>query len=176
MSIGSFVAKSRPGERYSAPGDLLIPLLIILMTSIDSLRAYCLSFPHATEKLQWGETLCFKIGTQGKIFALMNLDAVPPGLCVKCSPESFAELTEIEGIVPAPYLGRYKWVLLENLDVLPAREIEDLIAQSYEMVVSKINPPKIKPAKKKAAKIKTEKIKSPRKKTSAKRSRRKKPA
>lgn len=94
----------------------------------------------------------------------MNLDAVPPGLCLKCSPERFAELTEIEGIVPAPYLASYKWVLLENLDVLPARDIEDLIAQSYEMVVAKMRPAKIKP----------EKIKTPRKKASAKSSHKKK--
>jgi predicted DNA-binding protein (MmcQ/YjbR family) len=140
------------------------------MMTIDSIRKYCLSFPHVTEKLQWGETLCFKVRSNAegkkeeKIFALMNLDAVPPGLCIKCSPESFAELTEIEGIIPAPYLGRYKWVLLENLDVLPAREIENLIAQSYEMVVTKMKPAKIKTAKIKLAKIELEKIK-PKKKT-----------
>lgn len=150
--------------------------------TIDSIRKYCLSLPHALgfhikEKLQWGETLCFKVRSNAegkkeeKIFALMNLDAVPPGLCIKCSPESFSELTEIEGIIPAPYLGRYKWVLLENLDVLPAREIENLIAQSYEMVVTKMKPAKIKTAKIKLAKItpakiKAEKTKSPHKKTS----------
>lgn len=128
--------------------------------NIDAVRKHCLSFPHTTEKLQWGETLCFKVGpmrAEAKLFALMSLDAVPSTLCFKCSPERFAELTEIEGIVPAPYVGRYNWVLLENLDVLPARDIEDLIATSYEMVVTKINPAKIR---------KKAKIKTPRKKTS----------
>ncbi len=148
----------------------------MMKMNVDAVRKYCLSFPHTTEKLQWGETLCFKVhgdakrNAEAKIFALMNLDAVPTGLCVKCSPERFAELTEIEGIVPAPYLGRYKWVLLENLDVLPARDIEDLIAESYEMVVSKIKLAKIKPAKNKS-----KKIKSSRKKASAKSSNKKKP-
>ena len=27
---------------------------------VESIRRYCLSFPHTKEKLQWGETLCFK--------------------------------------------------------------------------------------------------------------------
>ncbi len=141
-----------------------------MKTNIDAVRKYCLSLPRVTEKLQWGETLCFKVQgeakrkAEAKIFALMNLDAVPPGLCIKCSPERFAELTEIEGIVPAPYLGRYNWVLLENLDVLPARDIEDLIAESYEMVVSKIKLAKIKPAK--ITKKSKTKIKTPGKKTS----------
>ncbi len=145
--------------------------MILVKMNVDAVRKYCLSFPHATEKLQWGETLCFKVegAVEKKLFALMNLDAVPPGLCLKCSPERFAELTEIEGIVPAPYLGRYKWVLLESLDVLPACDIEDLIAQSYEMVVAKMRPAKIKPEK-----IKPAKIKQPRKKASAKSSHKKK--
>jgi predicted DNA-binding protein (MmcQ/YjbR family) len=149
--------------------------MIMTKMNVDAVRQHCLSFPHTTEKLQWGETLCFKVQgeakrkAEAKIFALMNLDAVPPGLCIKCSPERFAELTEIEGIVPAPYVGRYNWVLLENLDVLPARDIEDLIAESYEMVVTKMNRTKMNPAKIKPAiitkKAKT-KIKTPRKKTS----------
>jgi predicted DNA-binding protein (MmcQ/YjbR family) len=98
----------------------------------DSVRAYCLSFPQAKETLQWGETLCFKTG--GKIFAMLSLGSVPPSLCFKCTPETFAELCEHEGIRPAPYVGRYKWVLLERLDVLGDEEIEDLIRQSHEMV------------------------------------------
>jgi len=103
--------------------------------NIDSIRRHCLSFPDATENLQWGDDLCFKVG--GKIFAITSLDAVPTKLCFKCTPEKFAELVEVEGISPAPYVGRYKWVLLERLDVLRPDEIEDLIAASYEMVVAK---------------------------------------
>lgn len=103
--------------------------------NVDSVRDYCLSFPRTKETLQWGETLCFKIG--GKIFAMLSLAAVPPTLCFKCSPERFADLCEQEGIRPAPYVGRYKWVLLERLDVLGDAEIEDLIQQSHHMVAPK---------------------------------------
>jgi predicted DNA-binding protein (MmcQ/YjbR family) len=103
--------------------------------NVDSVRGYCLSFPQAREKLQWGETLCFKV--LGKIFAMLSLDSVPPSLCFKCAPEKFEELVEQEGIRPAPYVGRYKWVLLERLDVLGDDELEDLIRQSYEMVTAK---------------------------------------
>jgi len=87
--------------------------------------------------LQWGETLCFKV--TGKIFATLSLASVPQSLCFKCAPEKFAELCEQDGIRPAPYLGRYKWVLLERLDALGNEELEDLIRQSYEMVVAKGN-------------------------------------
>jgi predicted DNA-binding protein (MmcQ/YjbR family) len=102
----------------------------------DSIRTYCLSFPNATEKLQWEDELCFKVG--GKIFAMLGLDSVPQRICFKCSAEKFAELCELEDIRPAPYVGRYKWVMLDRLDALRDWELEDCIRQSYEMVASKV--------------------------------------
>jgi len=104
--------------------------------NVDSVRQYCLSFPHAKENMQWEDDLCFKVG--GKIFAVLSLESVPPSLCFKCTAEKFAELCEHEDIVPAPYVGRYKWVLLQRLDVLGNEELEDLIQQSYAMVAAKV--------------------------------------
>jgi len=96
--------------------------------------------------LQWGENLCFKVG--GKIFAILNLGAVPQSVCFKCDPERFGELLEIEGIVAAPYLGRYKWVLVQGLDVLQDEELEELLGESYRMVTEKLPTPKWKASKK----------------------------
>jgi len=118
--------------------------------NVDFIRRFCLSFPEAKENLQWGDDLCFKVG--GKIFAVLALSAVPQKLSFKCTPEKFVELVEQEEIIPAPYVGRYKWVLLERLDVLPEEELEALISQSYEMVAAKA---KIKPRAKPRAKTKT---------------------
>jgi predicted DNA-binding protein (MmcQ/YjbR family) len=103
--------------------------------NIDSVRSYCLSLPHATEDIQWGNDLLFRIA--GKIFAGMNLDP-PHSLSFKCTPEKFDELIELEGIIPAPYTARNKWVMLERLDALRDSEIKSLIANSYEMIFSKL--------------------------------------
>src|ERR1700689_302872 len=100
---------------------------------VDAIREYCLAFPAATENLQWGDDLCFKI--RGKIFVIVGLDN--PQLCLKCAPEIFAELIEREDIRPAPYVGRYKWVMLDRLDALRGDELKELIRQSYEMVAVK---------------------------------------
>ena len=102
---------------------------------VESVRHFCLSFPDAMEKLQWGEDLCFKV--RGKIFAVLDLGSVPQRLSFKCTPEKFAEITEQEGISPAPYVGRYKWALLQRLAVLSESELKDLIRESYAMVASK---------------------------------------
>jgi predicted DNA-binding protein (MmcQ/YjbR family) len=115
----------------------------------DSIRKYCLSFPDATENLQWEDDLCFKVG--GKIFTILSLDSVPQRMCFKCTPERFAELCEIEDIRPAPYVGRYKWVMLDRLDALRDDELRDLIQQSYEMVVKKAGAKSKKKAPKRKA-------------------------
>lgn len=101
----------------------------------DSIRKYCLAFPDATEQLQWEDELCFKV--RGKIFVMLGLDSVPQRLCFKCAPDKFAELCELEDIRPAPYVGRYKWVMLDRLDALRNEELEDCIRQSYAMVESR---------------------------------------
>jgi predicted DNA-binding protein (MmcQ/YjbR family) len=102
---------------------------------VDRIRHFCLSLPEAKENLQWGENLCFKV--RGKLFAILDLGAVPQTLMLKCDPERFAELLEREGIIPAPYLGRYKWAQLERLGILRGDELEDLIRQSYNLVAAK---------------------------------------
>jgi predicted DNA-binding protein (MmcQ/YjbR family) len=118
----------------------------------DTIREFCLAFPQATENLQWGDDLCFKI--RGKIFAIASLDN--PRLCFKCTPESFVELIEREDIHPAPYVGRYKWVMLDRLDALRWDELRELIRQSYEMVAAKApkkkGGKKQKPSKRRARK------------------------
>jgi len=104
---------------------------------LDWMRAFCLSLPNATEDVQWEHNLLFRIA--GKMFCIANLEPAvsPTKICFKCTPEKFAELVEHEDIIPAPYLGRYKWVALEHLDVLPWSDTTDLITESYEMVAAK---------------------------------------
>jgi predicted DNA-binding protein (MmcQ/YjbR family) len=116
------------------------------MPDVEWIRKLCLSLPDVTEDMPWGDDLCFKV--RGKIFTGMVLsDGRFPRITLKCAPDTFHDLLEIEGISPAPYVGRYKWVTLANSNVLSADELESLIRQSYELVAAKA--PK-KPARKKA--------------------------
>ncbi|HEX8871368.1 MAG TPA: MmcQ/YjbR family DNA-binding protein [Candidatus Acidoferrum sp.] len=104
--------------------------------NIDQLRQLCLSFPGATEQIQWGDVLLFKVG--GRMFALTPLEPASPWLSLKADPEAFAELVERPGIIPAPYLARAKWIAIETRDALPASEVAALLRQSYELVVAKL--------------------------------------
>lgn len=107
-----------------------------LPMNIDWIRDLCLSFPHTTEQIQWGDDLVFKVA--GKIHAITVLKPAKVWLCFKASPEKFAELTERPGIIPAPYLARAKWVALETREALPSGELALLLRESYDMVVAKL--------------------------------------
>ena len=110
--------------------------IISHMPDVEWIRRLCLSFPDATEDMPWADDLCFKV--RGRIFTGMVLsDGRFPRITLKCAPETFHELLEVEGISPAPYVGRYKWVMLANSNVLPSSELEALIRRSYELVVAK---------------------------------------
>jgi predicted DNA-binding protein (MmcQ/YjbR family) len=109
---------------------------------IESVRQFCLSLPHADEKVQWGNDLLFRVGE--KMFAVAALEpSHGVALSFKCRPEKFAELVEQEGIIPAPYMARHHWVGLERLDALPDRELKPLLKNAYQMVLEKL-PKKVR--------------------------------
>jgi predicted DNA-binding protein (MmcQ/YjbR family) len=99
---------------------------------IEAIRKYCLQFSHATEIVQWGTALCFKV--DGKLFVVVAMEMVPQRISFKCTPENFAELCERSGIIPAPYMARAQWVSLERLNALADPELREMIAESYRLV------------------------------------------
>lgn len=103
---------------------------------IDWTRNFCMKMPHATESLQWGDDLVFKVG--GKMFAALVLVPAKVWLSFKCTPEEFAELTERPGIIPAPYAARYHWIALQTRDALASAELEHLLRNSYDLVFAKL--------------------------------------
>ena len=104
--------------------------------NIDWVRQYCMSFPHTTEQVQWGNDLVFKIG--GKMYAVLPLDTAPNWLSFKCDAEEFAELIERPGVIPAPYLARAQWVALQTEDALPRAEIKRLLRKAYDTILAKL--------------------------------------
>ena len=104
---------------------------------IEQVHTHCLSFPHLTEQVLWGNDLVFKIG--GKMFAVIGLDAASDHcLSFKCTPEKFAELVERDDIVPAPYVARYHWVALKRFNALSEKELKTLLRTAYDLVLAKL--------------------------------------
>jgi predicted DNA-binding protein (MmcQ/YjbR family) len=75
----------------------------------------------------------------GKMFLILVLDAeTVDDVVFKCTPDEFDELTEIDGIVQAPYCAKRHWVRVNDLLALPAQELERRIRRSYDLVFAKL--------------------------------------
>ena len=104
---------------------------------LPALRSFALSLPHTTVVKQWGEHLVFKVA--GKMFLIIGLDAeLADGLTLKCTPDEFDGLIEIDGITQAPYCAKRHWVRLGDLAAVHPLELERLIRHSYDLVVAKL--------------------------------------
>ncbi len=59
-------------------------------------------------------------------------------LSFAAGPERFAELIEIEGVFPAPYLARAHWVAIERYDVFPSTELKEHLRNAHAVVFAKL--------------------------------------
>lgn len=109
--------------------------------TIEDLYIIGTKLPGVTTDIKWEDHLCFNIG--GKMFLLTSPDRVPPTASFKADGDQFEELIARPGVTPSKYLGRYKWVQVEDIDILDRKEWEDCIKISYRLVASKL-PRKLK--------------------------------
>lgn len=97
----------------------------------DSIRTFCLSLPHTSEVVQWGEHLLFKVA--GKMFCIIDLEG--HSCSFRSDPERYAELVEMPDIVPASHnMWKYHWITTETLSALPDAEFRELLGESYRIV------------------------------------------
>ena len=111
----------------------------------ERIRAFLLTLPHAVETMQWGANLVYWVGDKaigGKMFALVNLDEDQNRQVIAYSagPERYADLLEIEGIFPAPYMARIHWVAVERWDVFRTSEWEQQLQRAHEITFAKLPP------------------------------------
>lgn len=106
------------------------------------MRAMLLKLPHVTETMQWGANLVFWVADKsigGKIFAVVNLDADDRGvISYAAGPERFAELTECEGVNPAPYFARAYWVAVERWDIFRTAEWQSELEAARALIFAKL--------------------------------------
>jgi predicted DNA-binding protein (MmcQ/YjbR family) len=115
--------------------------------TLDSIEKICKSFPDVTEDIKWENHLCFNVG--GKMFLITSPDDVPISASFKSSEEAFDELSEREGCQPAPYLARYKWIHVDDINRFTAKEWKELLNVAYETIRAKLPRKKKLIAKKK---------------------------
>lgn len=105
--------------------------------NVDKLRSYCATLPGATMDIKWGADECHCVG--GRMFAVFLIEKrTEPSFGFKCAPERFLELTDVPGIIPAPYLARAYWVQVNRAEALTDAQARALIKQSHTLVFARL--------------------------------------
>jgi predicted DNA-binding protein (MmcQ/YjbR family) len=134
-------------------------------------RTYLLTLPHVVETMQWGDNLVFWVGDKaigGKMFALVDLSKDTFGvISFAAGPERCAELLELDGLKPAPYLARIHWVAAGHWNALRNSEWEQQLTAAHALTHAKL-PKKVLAALALPAKAQAQLIAERRKELAAK--------
>ena len=99
------------------------------------IEKFCLSLKAVTLVVQWGDARVYKVG--GKVFAVLSAASEKPQrLTFKVSEDSFHILTQDLAIIQAPYFAKTKWVNLERLDALSAKELKAYLSRAHALIAA----------------------------------------
>ena len=107
-------------------------------------RTILLALPHVVETSQWGGVV-FWVGDKaigGRMFAMMNPEStgapMQHPLTWPVGQERYAEMLEMEGVCPAPYLARIFWVSAERWNVMRDAEWSQQFEAAHALVMGKL--------------------------------------
>ncbi len=98
----------------------------------DGFAAFVAGLPGTSLVEQWGSRVA-KVG--GKVFALVGRDG--GAVAFKVSELTFAGLTELAGIVQAPYFARRQWVSV-GPGALGEAELADYLREAHRLIAAKL--------------------------------------
>jgi predicted DNA-binding protein (MmcQ/YjbR family) len=105
--------------------------------SPKAFHAAALALPGATYDVKWGAERVYSVG--GKMFATAGAEGeAHPRYSFKASDLGFEMLVDQGLAVPAPYLGRAKWVQLVSSDALTDADLTAYLKEAHRIVADKL--------------------------------------
>ena len=107
---------------------------------LSQLKEFCRRFPGATETL-YAEPYNFLVyAVGGKKFAYFKSSHPERWrFSIRVSPDRFIELTDVLGVKPARYRGRFHWITIVNVSSFPAAYLTELVEWSYRTALASLS-------------------------------------
>jgi predicted DNA-binding protein (MmcQ/YjbR family) len=104
----------------------------------DAARDACANLPSAELTHPFGfETAVYKV--RGRMFAVVPLDGERPSITLKSDPQDARSLVhEHPAISPGYHMNKDHWITVDLDGDLPRGLVDDLIAESYRLVIAKL--------------------------------------
>ena len=112
--------------------------IINISMDIEQLRDYCLSLPHSSEGMPFGDG-CIVYKVVDRVFAIMAPDGGEPRLSLKCDPDRAEDLrAAYPAIIPGYHLNKKYWNTLLLDQHLPPKLLSFLIRHSRNEASAKL--------------------------------------
>lgn len=99
------------------------------------LTEHCRTLPGTTEDIKWGAALVFSVVT--KMYVMFDLEDQRQ-FSFQCDEDDFDRLTEMDGIIPAPYVARMGWVKVLPHAKITMPELRRLLTKGHGIVAKKL--------------------------------------
>ena len=108
--------------------------------NVRQLKQFCRGCGGATETLyeEPYNFLVYAVG--GRKFAYFKTsDPERWRFSTRVAPDRFVELTDVPGVKPARYMGRFHWITIVNVSGFPAPYLKELVEWSYQRAFSSLS-------------------------------------
>lgn len=101
--------------------------------NVAQLKEFCRGLPGATETL-YDEPYNFLVYAVGgrKYAYFKTSDPERWRFSIRVAPDRFIELTDVPGVKPARYRGRFGWITIVKVSSFPAVYLAELVEWSYQ--------------------------------------------
>lgn len=104
--------------------------------NVTQLKRFCREFPDAVETLYHAPDNWLVYSVRGRKFAYFKTSEPERWrFSVRVSLDRFVELTEVPGVKPARWRGRYGWITIVDVSAFPAQYLKELVGASYRRVL-----------------------------------------
>jgi predicted DNA-binding protein (MmcQ/YjbR family) len=107
--------------------------------NVEQAKAFCRSLPASHERLlgEPGNILVYSVGE--KNFAWFKTSEPERWrFSFRVTPERFVELTDMPGVKPARYMGRFRWITIVDVCTFPAAYLRELVQWSHAYTVQRL--------------------------------------
>jgi predicted DNA-binding protein (MmcQ/YjbR family) len=106
-------------------------------------KAFCRRFPGAIET-PYGEPYNFLVyAVGGRKFAYFKTSHPERWrFSTWVAPDRFVELTDVPGVKPARYRGRYHWITIVDVSGFPSAYLRTLVEGSYQRAFGALSKPR----------------------------------
>jgi predicted DNA-binding protein (MmcQ/YjbR family) len=111
--------------------------------NVEQLKELCRGFAGAVETLYDDPSNILVYAVGGKTFAYFKTSEPERWrFSTRVSPDRFVELTDIPGVKPARYMGRFHWVTIVKVNGFSEAYLTELVQWSYRKALGSLSKKK----------------------------------